>query len=51
MPRALVGLVVQVLDPECRATRDFAALAEELCHLSSLRALSTGERTAVAARG
>jgi chromosome partitioning protein len=34
---AASGVPVQVLDPACRATRDFEALAEEVCALGARR--------------
>lgn len=37
---AASGVPVQVLDPSCRATRDFQALAEEVCALEPRRALA-----------
>src|SRR5262249_47249510 len=45
---AASGVPVQVLDPECRATRDFAALAEELCLVDSPRLLPAVELAALA---
>jgi chromosome partitioning protein len=37
---AASGVPVQVLDPACRAVRDFAALAEEVCALRARRELA-----------